>query len=76
MPPGILSATQGARLRMAHLGMPTAFACLVVAIGLVVARRYDLDHLPPQLQSEASAGASCASSAWPKSLTWAFVQGW
>ncbi|MET9674392.1 hypothetical protein ABZY68_15010 [Streptomyces sp. NPDC006482] len=34
-----------------------AFACLVVAIGLVIARQYYLDHLPAQVQSEDAAAA-------------------
>ncbi|MET9892093.1 hypothetical protein ABZZ47_18050 [Streptomyces sp. NPDC006465] len=34
-----------------------AFACLIIAIVLVVARRYYLDHLPAQVQSEAAAAA-------------------
>ncbi|MFB7589968.1 hypothetical protein [Streptomyces sp. NPDC056169] len=34
-----------------------AAACLVLAIGLVIARRYYLDHLPEQVQSPAAAAA-------------------
>ncbi|MFE9561598.1 hypothetical protein ACFYM0_10860 [Streptomyces sp. NPDC006487] len=34
-----------------------AAACLILAIGLVVARRYYLDHLPEQVQSPAAAAA-------------------
>ncbi|WP_232247437.1 hypothetical protein [Kitasatospora azatica] len=34
-----------------------AFASLVLAIGLVIARHYYLDHLPAQVQSEAAAAA-------------------
>ncbi|WP_107484126.1 hypothetical protein [Streptomyces sp. NRRL B-24572] len=45
------------RRALAKTALGAAFACLVVAIGLVVARRYYLDHLPPQVQSEAAAAA-------------------
>lgn len=34
-----------------------AAACLILAIGLVIARRYYLDHLPEQVQSPAAAAA-------------------
>ncbi|NUK23155.1 hypothetical protein HRW14_21725 [Streptomyces lunaelactis] len=34
-----------------------ALACLILAIGLVIARRYYLDHLPAQVQSPAAAAA-------------------
>ena len=34
-----------------------AFACLIVAIGPVIARQYCLDHLPAQVQSEGAAAA-------------------
>ncbi|MGW7823203.1 hypothetical protein ACWGLF_34950 [Streptomyces puniciscabiei] len=45
------------RRALARTALGAAFACLVVAIGLVVARRYYLDHLPPQVQSKAAAAA-------------------
>ncbi|MGW1170899.1 hypothetical protein [Streptomyces sp. NPDC001153] len=45
------------RRALARTALGAAFACLVVAIGLVVARSYYLDHLPPQVQSRAAAGA-------------------
>jgi len=45
------------RRALARTALGAAFACLVVAIVLVVARRYYLDHLPPQVQSEAAAAA-------------------
>ncbi|MCX5357949.1 hypothetical protein OG864_04400 [Streptomyces sp. NBC_00124] len=45
------------RRALAKTALGAAFACLIVAIGLVVARRYYLDHLPPQVQSEAAAAA-------------------
>jgi hypothetical protein len=40
-----------------RLTLGAAFACLIVAIVLVVLRRYSLDHLPPQVQSEPAAAA-------------------
>ncbi|MGW3210519.1 hypothetical protein [Streptomyces sp. NPDC001135] len=45
------------RRALARTALGAAFACLVVAIGLAVARRYYLDHLPPQVQSKAAAAA-------------------
>ncbi|MFF0433543.1 hypothetical protein ACFYU9_15100 [Streptomyces sp. NPDC004327] len=45
------------RRALAKTALGAAFACLVVAIGLVIARHYYLDHLPPQVQSEAAAAA-------------------
>ncbi|MGW2486330.1 hypothetical protein ACWCV9_03795 [Streptomyces sp. NPDC001606] len=45
------------RRALARTALGAAFACLVVAIALVVARRYYLDHLPPQVQSKAAAAA-------------------
>ncbi|MEV0115394.1 hypothetical protein AB0H77_19485 [Streptomyces sp. NPDC050844] len=45
------------RRALAKTALGAAVACLVVAIVLVVARRYYLDHLPPQVQSEAAAAA-------------------
>ncbi|MFJ3308865.1 hypothetical protein ACIPSA_38625 [Streptomyces sp. NPDC086549] len=48
---------RGRRRALARTALGAAFACLVVAIGLVVARRYYLDHLPPEVQSKAAASA-------------------
>ncbi|MGW1811507.1 hypothetical protein [Streptomyces sp. NPDC002078] len=45
------------RRALARTALGAAFACLVVAVGLVVARAYYLDHLPPQVQSRAAAAA-------------------
>ncbi|MEU5533942.1 hypothetical protein [Streptomyces sp. NPDC020362] len=45
------------RRALARTALGAAFACLVVAISLVVARHYYLDHLPPQVQSRAAAAA-------------------
>ncbi|WP_405812312.1 hypothetical protein OG524_34285 [Streptomyces sp. NBC_01520] len=45
------------RRALARTALGAACACLVVAIALVIARRFYLDHLPPQVQSEASAAA-------------------
>ncbi|MGW2745430.1 hypothetical protein [Streptomyces sp. NPDC001450] len=45
------------RRALARTALGAAFACLVVAVALVVARRYYLDHLPPQVQSKAAAAA-------------------
>ena len=53
---GVLLAHRRRRA-LARTALGAAFACLVVAIGLVVARRYYLDHLPAQVQSEAAAAA-------------------
>lgn len=53
---GVLLA-RNRRRTLARTTLGAAFACLVVVIGLVVARRYYLDHLPPQVQSKAAAGA-------------------
>ncbi|GGI96104.1 hypothetical protein [Streptomyces brasiliensis] len=53
---GVLLA-RGRRRALARTALGAAFACLVVAIGLVVARRYYLDHLPPEVQSKAAAAA-------------------
>lgn len=53
---GVLLAHRRRRA-LARTALGAAFACLVVAIVLVVARRYYLDHLPPQVQSEAAAAA-------------------
>ncbi|MFE0515815.1 hypothetical protein [Streptomyces sp. NPDC058964] len=48
---------RGRRRALARTALGAAFACLVVAIGLVVARHYYLDHLSPQVQSKAAASA-------------------
>jgi hypothetical protein len=45
------------RRTLARTMLGAAFACLVVAIGLVVVRHYYLSHLPPQVQSKAAAAA-------------------
>ncbi|MFJ9863028.1 hypothetical protein [Streptomyces sp. NPDC101165] len=45
------------RRALARTALGAAFACLVVAIALVVARHYYLDHLPPEVQSKAAAAA-------------------
>ncbi|WP_405540279.1 hypothetical protein OG787_50785 [Streptomyces sp. NBC_00075] len=53
---GVLLAHRRRRaLARAALGAVTA--CLIVAVGLAVARRYYLDHLPPRVLSEAAAAA-------------------
>lgn len=53
---GVLLADRRRRA-LARTALGAAFACLVVAVVLVVARRYYLDHLPPRVQSEAAAAA-------------------
>jgi hypothetical protein len=53
---GVLLAHRRRRA-LARTALGAAFACLVVAIVLVVVRRYYLDHLPPQVLSEAAAAA-------------------
>ncbi|WP_345571863.1 hypothetical protein [Streptomyces plumbiresistens] len=53
---GVLLAHRRRRA-LAKTALGAAIACLIVAIVLVVARRYYLDHLPPQVQSEAAAAA-------------------
>ncbi|GAA3772050.1 hypothetical protein GCM10022403_004150 [Streptomyces coacervatus] len=45
------------RRALARTALGAAFACLLVAIVLVVVRHYYLDHLPAQVQSEAAAAA-------------------
>ncbi|AGS72718.1 hypothetical protein [Streptomyces collinus] len=45
------------RRALARTALGAAFACLVVAVALIVARHYYLDHLPPQVQSKAAASA-------------------
>ncbi|MFE4591787.1 hypothetical protein [Streptomyces laurentii] len=46
------------RRALARTALGAAFACLVIALALVVGRRYYLDHLPPEVQSKAAAGAA------------------
>ncbi|MEV5680696.1 hypothetical protein [Streptomyces sp. NPDC052179] len=53
---GVLLAHRPRRA-LARTALGAAFGCLVVAVALVIARRYYLDHLPPQVQSEAAAAA-------------------
>ncbi|MFF4273365.1 hypothetical protein [Streptomyces sp. NPDC001536] len=53
---GVLLAYRRRRA-LVKTALGAAVAALIVAIGLVVARRYYLDHLPPQVQSEAAAAA-------------------
>ncbi|MFJ3235593.1 hypothetical protein [Streptomyces sp. NPDC086787] len=53
---GVLLA-RGRRRALARTALGAAFACLVVAIALSVGRGYYLDHLPPEVQSKAAAGA-------------------
>ncbi|MGQ4388226.1 hypothetical protein [Streptomyces sp. SAS_270] len=53
---GVFLAYQRRRA-LVKIALGSAGAALVVAIGLVVARRFYLDHLPPQVQSEAAAAA-------------------
>ncbi|WMX46201.1 hypothetical protein RGF97_17040 [Streptomyces roseicoloratus] len=53
---GVLLAHRRRRA-LARTALGAAFACLVVVIGLVVARRYYLDHLPSQVQSKAAAAS-------------------
>ncbi|MEV0908769.1 hypothetical protein [Streptomyces hokutonensis] len=53
---GVLLAHRRRRA-LARTALGAAFACLIVAIVLVIARRYYLDHLPPQVQSESAAAA-------------------
>ncbi|MFJ1866490.1 hypothetical protein ACIOD1_17845 [Streptomyces sp. NPDC088097] len=45
------------RRGLVTVALGSAFACLLIAIGLVVARRYYLDHLPEQVQSRDAAAA-------------------
>lgn len=45
------------RRALAKTALGAAVACLIVAIALVIARRYYLDHLPNQVQSDAAAAA-------------------
>ncbi|KUN97473.1 hypothetical protein [Streptomyces caeruleatus] len=53
---GVLLAHRRRRA-LAKTALGAAVGCLVVAIGLVVARRYYLDHLPPSVLSEPAAAA-------------------
>jgi hypothetical protein len=53
---GVLLAHR-CRRALARTALGAAFACLVVAVGLAVVRRYYLDHLPSRIQSEAAAAA-------------------
>jgi hypothetical protein len=45
------------RRALIKTALGAALAALIIAIGLVVARHYYLDHLPPQVQSDAAAAA-------------------
>lgn len=53
---GVLFARRRRRALVTTM-LCAAAACLILAIGLVVARRYYLDHLPEQVQSPAAAAA-------------------
>lgn len=53
---GVLLA-RGRRRTLARTALGAAFACLVVAIALVIARSYYLDHLPAQVRSHDAAAA-------------------
>ena len=53
---GILLAHRRRRA-LAKAALGAAVGCLIVAIGLVVARRYYMDHLPPSVLSEPAAAA-------------------
>ncbi|MGW1763699.1 hypothetical protein ACWCQL_06365 [Streptomyces sp. NPDC002073] len=53
---GVLVARRRRRALVTTM-LCAAAACLIVAIGLVVVRRYYLDHLPEQVQSPAAAAA-------------------
>lgn len=53
---GVLLAHRRRRA-LARTALGGAFACLVVAVALIVARRYYLDHLPAQVQSKSAAAA-------------------
>ncbi|GAA3377283.1 hypothetical protein GCM10020367_52360 [Streptomyces sannanensis] len=53
---GVLLAHRRRRA-LARTALGAAGACLIVAVALVVARRYYLDHLPPEVQSKAAAAA-------------------
>ncbi|MFD3757705.1 hypothetical protein [Streptomyces sp. NPDC058622] len=53
---GVLLARRRRRALVTTM-LCAAAACLILAIGLAVARRYYLDHLPEQVQSPAAAAA-------------------
>ncbi|MFI6585469.1 hypothetical protein [Embleya sp. NPDC050493] len=53
---GVLLARRRRRA-LVTTALGAAFACLILAIGLAIARRYYLDHLPATVQSPAAAGA-------------------
>ncbi|WP_078893160.1 hypothetical protein [Streptomyces sp. NRRL F-2580] len=53
---GVLLARRRRRALVTTM-LCAALACLILAIGLVIARRYYLDHLPEQVQSPAAAAA-------------------
>ncbi|MFI7410159.1 hypothetical protein ACIBU0_15990 [Streptomyces sp. NPDC049627] len=53
---GVLLARRRRRA-LARTALGAAFACLVVAIALVLVRRFYLDHLPAAVQSDAAAAA-------------------
>ncbi|WP_327418181.1 hypothetical protein [Streptomyces sp. NBC_01233] len=53
---GVLLARRRRRALVTTM-LCAAAACLLVGIGLVIARRYYLDHLPEQVQSPAAAAA-------------------
>ncbi|MER5942595.1 hypothetical protein ABT121_35475 [Streptomyces sp. NPDC001928] len=53
---GVLLARRRRRA-LAKAALGAALGCLIVAIGLVIARRYYLDHLPPTVLSEPAAAA-------------------
>ncbi|WP_244162889.1 hypothetical protein [Streptomyces bungoensis] len=53
---GVLLAHRRRRA-LARTALGAAFACLVVAVALIVARGYYLDHLPAQVQSKSAAAA-------------------
>ncbi|GHB74027.1 hypothetical protein GCM10010347_50390 [Streptomyces cirratus] len=53
---GVLLARRRRRALVTAM-LCAAAACLVLAIGLVIARRYYLDHLPEQVQSPSAAAA-------------------
>ncbi|MFB7177922.1 hypothetical protein ACFCYI_09490 [Streptomyces sp. NPDC056257] len=53
---GVLLARRRRRALVTTM-LCAALACLILAIGLVIARRYYLDHLPEQVQSPSAAAA-------------------
>ena len=54
---GVLLARRRRRALVTTYASGAASACLILAIGLVVIRRFYLDHLPAQVQSPAAAAA-------------------